>query len=92
MLLWKKEKSNGVGTAGFMEADEQIKRELAEEVERLHRAVGTLSCRYAVDEEQLMERIRLPEEGRDVVRSLKMTEQEYHRWKELFYKKEEKIF
>ena len=56
------------------------KRELAEEVERLHRAVGTLSCRYAVDEEQLMERIRLPEEGRDVVRSLKMTEQEYHRW------------
>ena len=46
-----------------MEADEQIKRELAEEVERLHRAVGTLSCRYAVDEEQLMERTRLPEEG-----------------------------
>ena len=39
-----------------------------------------------------MERIRLPEEGRDVVRSLKMTEQEYHRWKELFYKKEEKFF
>ena len=90
--FYGKGKSNGVGTAGFMEADEQIKRELAEEVERLHRAVGTLSCRYAVDEEQLMERTRLPEEGRDVVRSLKMTEQEYHRWKELFYKKEEKFF
>ena len=74
-----------------MEADEQIKRELAEEVERLHRAVGILSCRYAVDEEQLMDRIRLPKEGRDVVRILKMTEQEYHRWKELFYKKEEKF-
>ena len=86
--FYGKGKSNGVGTAGFMEADEQIKREL----ERLHRAVGTLSCRYAVDEEQLMERIRLPKEGRDVVRSLKMTEQEYHRWKELFYKKEEKFF
>ena len=39
-----------------------------------------------------MERIRLPKEGRDVVRILKMTEQEYHRWKELFYKKEEKFF
>ena len=90
--FYGKGKSNGVGTAGFMEADEQIKRELAEEVERLHRAVGILSCRYAVDEEQLMERIRLPKEGRDVVRILKMTEQEYHRWKELFYKKEEKFF
>ena len=27
-----------------------------------------------------------------MVRILKMTEQEYHRWKELFYKKEEKFF
>ncbi len=42
--------------------------------------------------EKLMEEIHLPEEGRECVRTFKMTREFYKSWKELFYKDKKEFF
>jgi len=86
--------SNGVGTNGFISADDDTKEKLAQEVIRLHQEVVQLSLEYDKEKQRIdfMKAIDLPEAGRQCVLEYEMTETDYQKWKNLFYKEEDAFF